>query len=332
MMIDSDQSYVISETIYLIGRTSSSLNSLGQLLREQGYEIQVIDPQKALEIIQSDLPDLIIFSNIEDTSFCKSLKTDHFLSNIPILAFPIDNSSIEIATIFQLGYQDYLSVPLQPEEAIARVENQMMIVRLDRQLRETSEQLKLSLEATQEAEFALSRLNKNVEQIRPVDIITQVASYQRFQEYLEQQWKQGCRERILWADSSQSSLSLILCALDNWLDYQQQHGLESAECYLKEVAQTIVRHIKRPSDLVARYKDDTFAILLPNTNNQGAVRVAHILYNAIKAIDQSIIISIGVTTEIPTAALPRQTIIRNASQAYLKASETGGDHIINHEE
>jgi PleD family two-component response regulator len=83
---------------------------------------------------------------------------------------------------------------------------------------------------------------------------------------------------------------------------------------------------------VARYKDNTFAILLPNTNNKGAIQVAEILFNAIKAIDQSTLLSMGVATEIPTSALPIQMLTRRASQAELKASEEGSDRIVNYED
>jgi diguanylate cyclase (GGDEF)-like protein len=329
--MESDQGYILSEQICLIGEATPEIEALNQLLTEQGYEIRMIRPQNAVDLLGSPHPYLIILCSFKNQALCNTLKADKVLSSVPILAFPVDTPTIDKELLFELGCADYLSIPLKTKEAIARVEHQMMLTRLDRQIQGMSEQGQITEKRQKESQWT-----KTLTQVREsdffLDTITQVASRQRFQEYLDQQWRQGTRDRVMWADSSQTSISLIFCTLENWVDYQQQHGLELANHYVQEVAKVIVKQVKRPSDLVARYKDDTFAILLPNTNNKGAYQVARILFNAIKAIDQSNIISMGVATEIPTSALPLELIVRHASQAYLKASQAGGDRIINYED
>ena len=50
---------------------------------------------------------------------------------------------------------------------------------------------------------------------------------------------------------------------------------------LKAVAQVIQRAAKRPADLAARYGGEEFAIILPDTDQKGSIRVAKELRKAV---------------------------------------------------
>lgn len=104
-------------------------------------------------------------------------------------------------------------------------------------------------------------LYQRLEQIFTTDRITQVANRGRLESRLSEQWKQMRR--------SQAPLSLILCAIDGLSAYQEVYGLAATDRCLHDIAQVIRLCAKRPSDLVARYTEHMFAVLLPETPEAG---------------------------------------------------------------
>ncbi|MFP3345275.1 diguanylate cyclase, partial [Halomonas sp. SIMBA_159] len=84
-----------------------------------------------------------------------------------------------------------------------------------------------------------------------------IANRRRFDEYLDEQWRQGKRDR--------AELSLILCDLDAFKLYNDTLGHQAGDSCLQEVAKAITTVVNRPLDLVARYGGEEIAVLLPNT-------------------------------------------------------------------
>jgi len=78
-----------------------------------------------------------------------------------------------------------------------------------------------------------------------LDGLTCVANRRRFDELLEQEWRQAVR--------TGQPLSLILMDVDDFKAYNDHYGhLAGDEC-LRLVASTLAAAVKRPMDLLARY-------------------------------------------------------------------------------
>jgi diguanylate cyclase len=67
------------------------------------------------------------------------------------------------------------------------------------------------------------------------------------------------------------SLALALIDLDNLNAINERHGYAAGDAILQTYAREIMS-LFRGYDMVARYADDEFAVLLPNTQKDGAVR------------------------------------------------------------
>jgi diguanylate cyclase (GGDEF)-like protein len=132
-------------------------------------------------------------------------------------------------------------------------------------------------------------LYQRIEQIFTTDRTIQIANRGRFDSRLSEEWRRLRRDR--------NPISLILCAFDGLPAYQEVHGEQATVQSLQEIAQGLRACVKRPSDLVARYQDQMFAVLLPNTPEAG---VQHIL-EAIRV--QLSPLSIFATTSKPAVTL-----------------------------
>lgn len=156
------------------------------------------------------------------------------------------------------------------------------------------------------------------------DELTGIANRRYFNELLQREWKRLKRE--------QKSLSLILCDIDYFKNYNDTYGHLMGDFCLKLVAQTLKRAVKRPGDLVARYGGEEFAILLPITDKIGTIYVAEMLRLAIlqlKILNSAsetysyVTISLGITTTIPQDNLSPQELLEVADQSLYEAKKTG---------
>jgi diguanylate cyclase (GGDEF)-like protein len=176
---------------------------------------------------------------------------------------------------------------------------------------------------------ALQQAQRELEELATLDGLTQVTNRRRFEVCLQREWQRLSREQQL--------LSLILCDVDYFRRYKQLHGSISGESCLRLLAQTLVDQVKRPADLVARYGEATFAILLPNTDRRGAREVAQKLQAAIRQLalphgasplSPIITLSFGVATVIPLQETSVQLLLEPAEVALATAKLEGRDRII----
>jgi diguanylate cyclase (GGDEF)-like protein len=161
------------------------------------------------------------------------------------------------------------------------------------------------------------------------DGLTQIANRRRFDEYLEQQWKQMARER--------SPLAILLCDIDHFKQYNDTYGhLAGDEC-LRQVAQTLSATLKRPGDLAARFGGEEFAVILPHTALDGALRVAEYLQAAIdrlhishtqSSVAADLTVSIGVASTVPMAQDAPHTLLDMADNALYLAKQQGRNQIV----
>ena len=161
------------------------------------------------------------------------------------------------------------------------------------------------------------------------DGLTGIANRRSFDETFEAEWLRAQREQL--------SLSLLIADIDYFKRYNDAYGhLKGDEC-LKRVAATIDDQSHRPQDLTARYGGEEFAIILPNTDRNGAGPVAERVREAVCALEiphadsdvgQSVTLSIGVASMIPRVGLGPETLIAAADRALYAAKRGGRNRIV----
>ncbi len=98
------------------------------------------------------------------------------------------------------------------------------------------------------------------------DALTGLANRRKFDECLHHEWRRALREH--------SPLSMILMDADLFKLYNDAFGHLRGDSCLRQIAESALDVVLRPGDLVARYGGEEFAIILPHTDNAGAMRVA----------------------------------------------------------
>ncbi len=174
----------------------------------------------------------------------------------------------------------------------------------------------------------LADANKQLKRLAKLDGLTKIANRHFFNEYLAIQWVKMAQQ--------DDFLSLILCDVDYFKGYNDHYGHLGGDDCLKNVAKGIYRAVKRPNDLVARYGGEEFAVILPNTNLDGALVVAKQIQLSIQQlkipheksqVSEFVSLSIGVSSCIPDEKLNPEILIDQTDSALYQAKNQGRNRI-----
>ena len=172
-----------------------------------------------------------------------------------------------------------------------------------------------------EQERRLSKMKRELERIAHTDALTGLYTRRTFFERLKEE-----AERV---QRHGSSLSVLLFDLDHFKKVNDSYGHDVGDRVLQGVADVSMA-IKRVNDVAARLGGEEFALLLPETAQAGAVKIAQRLRQAIADephLDDhgnqiSITASIGVAT-IRQASGKVDHILKHADQALYRAKNNG---------
>ncbi len=193
------------------------------------------------------------------------------------------------------------------------------------QLQDYSQHLEHKVaERTQE----LIHLNQELRRLAITDGLTKVYNRRYFDQQLRLEWQRLQREQI--------PLSLLLFDVDHFKAYNDYYGHQAGDDCLIQIAQATQEAVHRPADLVARYGGEEFTVILPNTDQAGAITIATHIRQSIQAraipharslVNTIVSISLGIATVIPTPECSPEKLISLADQALYTAKREGRDRI-----
>jgi diguanylate cyclase (GGDEF)-like protein/PAS domain S-box-containing protein len=161
-----------------------------------------------------------------------------------------------------------------------------------------------------------------------IDGLTQIANRRRFDECLNQEWARMAREK--------TPLSFIICDVDFFKLYNDHYGHLLGDDCLRSVAKAIDQSTRRPSDLAARYGGEEFAVLLPNTDAEGAFFIAEsirmkvqslMIDHAVSPIHPCVTLSLGVSSVIPDYDNNPQMLLEASDSALYDAKREGRNRV-----
>ncbi|HEY9650145.1 MAG TPA: response regulator [Coleofasciculaceae cyanobacterium] len=145
--------------ILIVDDTPENLQVLSATLSERGYQVRgVIKGKMAIRAARSAQPDLILLDirmpDMNGYEVCQHLKSDAQTSDIPVIFISALDEVLDKVKAFNIGGVDYITKPFQVEEVLTRVEHQLTIRRLQKQLLSQNEQLQQEIQERKKAEQA----------------------------------------------------------------------------------------------------------------------------------------------------------------------------------
>jgi diguanylate cyclase (GGDEF)-like protein len=117
--------------------------------------------------------------------------------------------------------------------------------------------------------------NSRMHRLAALDTVTRIYSSQYFHEVLA--------DEIMRSKRYEKHISLLLIGIDHFGEFADKHGAKSAEQLVKGCASTL-RNYLRNTDILGRHEKGSFAVLLTETDTEGALLVAD---RVLKKIDES---------------------------------------------
>jgi len=178
-------------------------------------------------------------------------------------------------------------------------------------------------------EERLLMLQKELQDLSFKDGLTGIANRRRFDALLEYEWA--------WAEREQRSLALLMIDIDFFKAYNDHYGhIQGDEC-LRRVAAALGAGATRPRDFLARYGGEEFVLVLPDTDQPGAERVAKRCCDALRAepiahekssVSAAVTVSIGVGACIPSSGNTLLGFVEAVDRALYRAKAAGRDAVV----
>ena len=170
-----------------------------------------------------------------------------------------------------------------------------------------------------------ARLHRLVERQAVTDGLTELANRRQFEEALAAE--------INRAERFGGTLALVLADLDNFKQVNDRYGHQAGDDVLRRFAD-VLRETVRDIDVPARYGGEEFAVLLPQTDMEGAERLAERLREAMaerpmrpaRARSSPCTASFGVAS-FPDAPTPA-ALFAAADEALYRAKAAGKNRVV----
>ena len=292
-------------TILLVDDDPVSLELLAGILGKSHRCLRAMSGAEALaQVAHDELPDMVVLDlNLPDMDgfeLCKRIKDDDRYASVPVIFITAAGSAEKEVRGLDLGAVDFLTKPFSAAVVLARVKTHLR----------------------------LKAQTEMLERMAWVDGLTALPNRRRFDSMLELEGRRAFRERL--------PLAVLFIDVDSFKAYNDHYGHGAGDECLRQVAAALHGAILRAADLVARYGGEEFAVLMPNTDREGAVEVAERMRTAVEALALShqhsgdhpvVTVSIGVAGGVPARMEEAEKLVELADQQLYRAKGEGKNRV-----
>ena len=160
-----------------------------------------------------------------------------------------------------------------------------------------------------------------------IDALTGIPNRRSFSETILREFRRARRENL--------PLSMVMCDIDRFKEYNHRYGHEAGDECLRQVAQIIGDALERPGDFCARYGGAEFVVILSNMDHPGALHVAERIRVLVEragiphaaTAGGLVTLSLGVATLGAEASVSNEDLIRRADRALYRAKARGRNRV-----
>ena len=292
-MINSD----IVSSILVVDDEPDVSQLIHCILSEENYQVKIAHSGKqALKYKDLKYFDLILLDvnmpGLNGFETCARLKESYETKDIPIIFLTGNCMPEDKVKGFDCGGIDYITKPFNGSEMIARVK----------------------------AHIEIKHNKDNLKKMALMDGLTKLYNHSYIHERLSEEISNTKRHDL--------DLSLIMFDLDNFKSVNDLYGHKQGDLVLKEISSSIL-DIIREEDIAGRYGGEEFIVILPNTDDTSAYKVAEKIRTSVKNIKWNVE-KLKVTLSGGVRSLKNETVhefIEKTDILLYKAKNSGRDRI-----
>jgi diguanylate cyclase (GGDEF)-like protein len=276
--------------ILIVDDDTTNIAILAHVLENEFDVVFATDGVQALELALTVQPALVLLDvmmpGMDGYEVLSRLKSEPLTTEIPVIFLTgLDASEAETRGL-ELGASDYVTKPFNAAVVRARVRNQI-------ELRATRDQLR---------------------RLAAIDGLIGIPNRRTFDETLEREYRRLSR--------TNGRLALIMVDVDEFKSYNDRYGHLAGDDCLRAVARAIASTTQRSNDLIARFGGEEFTVLLPDTDADGALRVAERMRAAVESLGY-VTASFGVAAASSAERGDPASLVRAADDALYAAKAAG---------
>lgn len=249
-----------------IGRTL-----LENTLVKSGHKVVTSeDGFKALTLFNNDFFPIVLtdwmMPGMNGPELCRALRNKELPGYVFIILLTARDAKDDIITGLEAGADDYLSKPFVHAELMARVNTGIRILELEK---------------------SLQRANEKIKQMSVRDPLTSCYNKRYLKQYLPVEISRSKRYR--------RTMSIAMCDIDHLKTVNDTYGHRAGDVVLKNFSFCLKQSVRKKIDWVVRYGGEEFLVVLPETDQTGALALAERIRQAVE--DQATVVN-GISIHI----------------------------------
>lgn len=270
----------------------------------------VSDHADGLSLAQANSYEYIIITDnvpgSDPLRLCSQLRSQEHTRFVPILLVVPIGEDQKVIKALEMGVNDYIIQPLDPNELVARSVTQIRRSRSTAYLRQI--------------------LEKSVE-LAVVDPLTGLNNRHFLDSYMDRLLVRATRRDV--------PISAYLADIDHFKSVNDAYGHDAGDNVLKEFAHRLKKEV-RSADLVCRLGGEEFLVLMPDTDHETCMQIAERFRKAVESRpfvlntqneQKCITVSLGVT-QFDFSTDNASSFIKRADDALYEAKNSGRNQAV----